>query len=116
MLLELSNGQDLEFATRAVESLVKIDPRVAASRIPSLLLWVSPDHEHAIRLRAMATLRDLGPAAITAVPSLLPLANEDDMAIRAAAIEAVSKIDPRDRGKALKHNSNRHASVRTGSR
>ena len=42
----------------------------------------------------MAALRDLGPAATAAVPTLIKLADEDDLPIAAAAIEAISRIDP----------------------
>ena len=55
-------------ATRAVEALVKIDPRSAAARLPSLLDWMTPGHDRGVRLTAMAALRDLGPAATAAIP------------------------------------------------
>ncbi len=42
----------------------------------------------------MAALRDLGPAAATAVSALLKTVDEEDLAISAAAIEALTKIDP----------------------
>ena len=37
---------------------------------------------------------DLGTAAASAIPALLTLADEQDLAISAGAIEAISKIDP----------------------
>jgi HEAT repeat protein len=94
VLLELSNDKDLELATSAVAALVKIDPRIAATRIPSLLEWTTTGHDSSIRLRAIASLRDLGPAAAAAMPGLLKLADEQDLAISEGAIEAISKIDP----------------------
>ena len=66
---------------RAIEALVKVDPQAAASRIPSLTDWMTPGHKTATRLYAMAALRDLGPAARLAIPALLKLADEDDLAI-----------------------------------
>jgi hypothetical protein len=67
-----------------------------------------PGHDFAIRLRAQASLRDLGPAAATAIPQLLKLADEKDLAISAGAIEAISKIDPAT-GQALKRDIARGA-------
>ena len=94
VLLELSNEKDLEIATRAVEALVQIDPRVAATRIPSLLKWMAAGHDSTIRQRAIASLLDLGPRAATAIQALLTLAEDDDAKISVGAIEAISKIDP----------------------
>ena len=93
-LLELSNGKDLEVATQAVEALVKIDRRTAATKIPSLLDWANTGHNPRVRLSAIGCLRDLGPAAASAMPALLNLADEQDISISAGAIEAISKIDP----------------------
>jgi HEAT repeat protein len=93
-LLELSNEEDLEVATSAVAALLKIDPRVAATRIPSLLEWATPGHDSRVRLGAMSTLGDFGPDASIAISALLELADEPDLSISAGAIEAISKIDP----------------------
>jgi hypothetical protein len=93
-LLELSRGKDLEVGTRAVAALVKIDPRAAATRLPSLLEWIQPGHDSAVRLSAIASLRDLASAAAISIPALIELADEPDRAISAGAIEAVSRIDP----------------------
>lgn len=94
VLLEQSRSGDLTIATRAIEALVKIDPKAAEPRIPALLEWTNPGHESRVRLTAMASLRDLGPAAKVAIPALLKLADEDDLEISAGAIEAVGYIDP----------------------
>jgi HEAT repeats len=93
-LLELSKSNDLGIATRATESLVKIDPRTAETRLDSLVGWVSAGNAPAVRVSAIASLRDLGPAAVTAVPALLSAADEDDIVVSAAAIEAIGRIDP----------------------
>jgi HEAT repeat protein len=93
-LLEHSHSGDLTTATRAVEALVKIDPKVAESRIPALLDWTTPGREGRVRLTAISTLRDFGPVAKVAVRALLKLADEDDLAIAAGAIEAIGRIDP----------------------
>jgi HEAT repeats len=93
-LLDASRSGDPKIALRAVAALVKIDPALAASWLPSLLDWMKPGQDRTIRLEAIASLRDLGPAAATAIPSLLHLADEEDLAISAAAIEAISRIDP----------------------
>jgi HEAT repeat protein len=100
-LLNLSAAKDLDIATRAVAALVKIDPQTAAAKVDSLLEWVAPDHESPIRLSAMASLRDLGHYAAEALPTLLKLADEKDLAISAGAIQAISKIEP-STGRALK--------------
>ena len=100
VLIELSNEQDLEIATRAVEALAKIDPRVAATKIPSLLEWTASHHDLAVRLRAIGALCELGNAASAAMPALLKLADDEDRSISARAIEAVSKIEPAT-GKAM---------------
>ena len=42
----------------------------------------------------MAALGDLGSAAASAIPVLLEIADEDELAISTGAIEAVSRIDP----------------------
>jgi HEAT repeat protein len=93
-LLDASKSGDLKIATRAVEALAKIDLRSAATRLPLLLDWMTAGQDSTIRLTAMASLRDLGPAAATAIPALLRVADEEDLAISAAAIEAISSIDP----------------------
>jgi hypothetical protein len=93
-LLKLADANDTDIATRAVAAMVKIDPRVAATKIESLLEWMSPGHDSTIRMSAIASLRDLGQAAATAVPLLLKVADEKDLTISAGAIEAISKIDP----------------------
>jgi HEAT repeat protein len=100
-LLEESKSGDLKIASRAVDALVKVDPRTAATRLSSLLDWMRPGQDVAIRLSAMASLRDLGPAAASAMPALVKAADEEDLTISAAAIEAISKIDP-PTGAALK--------------
>lgn len=101
-LLEQSRSDDLSIATRAVEALVKIDPKAAGPRIPAILDWTTSGRDPSVRLAAIGSLRDLGPAAKGAVPALLKLADEQDLAISAAAIEALSRIDP-EAGAALKH-------------
>ena len=100
-LLEASNSSDLNIATLAALSLVRVDRSAALARLPSLLNWVTPGHDSAIRWRAISSLRALGPAAATAIPALLKLADEDDMAISTGAIEAISSIDP-EKGRSLK--------------
>jgi HEAT repeat protein len=97
VLIELSNEQDLEIATRAVEALAKIDPRVAATKIPSLMEWMAPGHDLAVRLRAIGALCELGKAATAAMPALLELAGDEDRSISVRAVEAVSKIESRHR-------------------
>lgn len=108
-LLEQSRSGDLMTAMRAIEALVKIDPKSAEPRIPALLDWTTPGHKSRVRLTAMAALRDLGPAAKAAVPALLKLADEDDLAIAAGAIEAIGRIDP-PLADTLKHAIERGAS------
>jgi HEAT repeat protein len=93
-LLEISNGTDLDVAMQAIVALVKIDPRTAATKIPALLEWARVGHDRRVRLSAIVALRDFGPAAASAVPALLELADEQDISISAGAIEAISKIDP----------------------
>jgi HEAT repeat protein len=100
-LLEASKSGDLETAGRAVEALVKVDPRSATTKLSSLLDWMRPGQDSYVRLSAMASLRDLGPAATTAIPALVKIADEEDLTISTAAIEAISKIDP-PTGTALK--------------
>ena len=91
-LLELSASRDLKTATRAVEALVKIDPQRTATKIDSLLEWISPGHESAIRLGAMASLRDLRHLAADAIPALLKLADEEDLAISAARLKRSRRL------------------------
>jgi HEAT repeat protein len=93
-MLEISNGTDLDVAMQAIVALVKIDPRTAATKIPALLEWARVGHDRRVRLSAIVALRDFGPAAASAVPALLELADEQDISISAGAIEAISKIDP----------------------
>lgn len=100
-LLDATRSDDQEIAVRAIEALVKVDRQAAASRIPSLMDWMTPGHKTAIRLNAMAALRDLGPAAKVAISALLKLADEDDLPISTGALEAISRIDPAT-GTALK--------------
>ena len=100
-VLEESRTADLKIAGSAVEALVKVDPQLAATRLSSLLDWMRSGQVTSVRLSAMASLRDLGPAAATALPALLKVAGEEDLTISAAAIEAISKIDPAT-GAALK--------------
>ena len=94
MLLELSNASDRGVALPAVESLVKIDPRAALTRLSALVEWMGTGHDSRVRLRAMAALRDLGPGAASAMSALLQVVDEEDLAISTGAIEAVSRIDP----------------------
>jgi len=93
-LLEAASSSDRLVAVRAIASLTRIDPGSAATKMPALLDWMNPGREPAVRLGALAALRDLGPAAATAVPALLKTVDEEDLTISAAAIEALSKIDP----------------------
>ena len=76
-MLEASGTADLEIAGRAVEALVKVDPQLAATRLSSLLDWMRSGQVTSVRLSAMASLRDLGPAAATALPALLKVADEE---------------------------------------
>ncbi len=94
VLLELSNEKDLDTAMRAVEVLAKIDPKSAATKLPALVEWMRPGHDSKVRLRAIAALRDMGSAATSALPALLGIADEEDLAISAGAIEAICRIDP----------------------
>jgi hypothetical protein len=100
-MLEESRTAYLKIAGSAVEALVKVDPQLAATRLSSLLDWMRSGQVTSVRLSAMASLRDLGLAAATALPALLKVAGEEDLTISAAAIEAISKIDPAT-GAALK--------------
>jgi HEAT repeat protein len=100
-MLEGSRTADLKIAGRAVEALVKVDPQLAATRLSLLLDWMRPEQATSVRLRAKASFRDLGAAAATALPALLKVAGKEDLTISAAAIEAISKIDPAT-GAALK--------------
>ena len=100
-LIEVSSEKNLDVAAHAVASLVKIDSRSAATRLPSLIEWMRPGHGTRVRLRAMAAVRDLGSAAASAIPVLLEIADEDELAISTGAIEAVSPID-RVTGRTLK--------------
>jgi HEAT repeat protein len=100
-LLDASKSSELEIALPAVEALVKIDPPSAVTRLHSLLAWMTTGHNSTTRLTAIASLRDLGPTAAIAIPALLHAADEEDLAISAAAIEAISSIDPAT-GSALK--------------
>ena len=101
VMLEASRSGDLSVAGRAVEALVKVDPQSALTRLSTLLDWMRPGQIPAVRLSAMAALRDLGPAAATAIPALIKASDEEDLTISAAAMEALSKIDPAT-GAALK--------------
>ncbi len=101
VLLDASRFVDLGLATRAAEALVKIDSQAAPTLLPSLLDWMTPGHVSAVRLGAMASLRDLGPAAAVAIPALVKVTDEEDLTISTAAIEAISRIDP-PTGAALK--------------
>jgi HEAT repeat protein len=94
VLLKLSQDADDKTATRAVGALVKIDPKSAATRVTSLIDGMARGRESTVRLSAMASLRDLGPAAMAAIPALLKAADEDDLPIAAGALEAISRIDP----------------------
>ena len=100
-LLEVSETGDNKVAPTAVEALVKVDPQAAATKLSSLLEWMRPGQVSSVRLSAMVSLRELGPAAATAMPALLQVAEEQDLTISAAAIDAISKID-RSTGAALK--------------
>jgi HEAT repeat protein len=73
---------------------VKIDSKSAQTEIPALVNWTVSREESAIRLGAMAALRDIGPPAAAAVPALLEAADEEDLSISAAAIEALARIEP----------------------
>ncbi len=86
---------------RAAEALAKIDPPSAVTLIPSLLDWIRPAEDVAVRMTAMATLGEIGPEAKVAVPALLEAADEEEIRISSAAIAALSKIDP-PRAAALK--------------
>ena len=94
VLVELASDKNLDVASRAVASLVKVDSRAAAGKLPSLIEWMRAGHGAHVRLRAIAALRDLGSAASSAIPVLLELADEDDLTIASGAIEAISRIDP----------------------
>jgi HEAT repeat protein len=100
-LLDASKSGDLNIATSAVAALAKIDPTSAATRLSALLDWMKTRRDSTVRLTAMASLRDIGPAAASAIPELLHVADEDDLRMSSAAIEAISKIDPAT-GSALK--------------
>jgi len=93
-LSEAANSSDQLAAVRAVESLTKIDPKTAAAKLPALVGLMKPGHAAAVRWVALAALRDLGPAAVTAVPELLKVVDEEDLTVSTAAIEALTKIDP----------------------
>ena len=90
---QAAGSGDHQVAVSAVAALVKVDREAAATAISSLLDATTAGRERAIRLTAMATLRDLGPAAKAATPALLELSREDDPGISAGAIEAIAAID-----------------------
>jgi HEAT repeat protein len=93
-LLEVAGSRDRKCALAAVQALVKIDSKSAQTEIPALVNWMVSREESAIRLGAMAALRDIGPPAAAAVPALLEAADEEDLSISAAAIEALARIEP----------------------
>ena len=100
-LLEVAGSRDRKCALAAVQALVKIDSKSAQTEIPALVNWTVSREERAIRLGAMAALRAIGPPAAAAVPALLEAADEEDLSISAAAIEALARIEPAT-GAALK--------------
>ena len=93
-LLEAASSDDRAVALRAAEALATIDPASAASRIPLLLEWIGAGEDVTVRVTAMATLGEIGPAAAAAVPALLEAADEEEINVSLAAIAALSKIDP----------------------
>lgn len=86
-------SDDRTVQLRAVEALARIDPPSAAAFLPVLFAWCRPGEDVAIRLSAMTTLGKIGPAANSAVPVLLRFADEDDIRVSTAAIEALTRID-----------------------
>jgi HEAT repeat protein len=94
ILLEIAKSGDRKCALTAVQALVKIDSKSAQTEISALVDWTFSREERAIRLGAMAALRDIGPPAAAAVSALLEAADEEDLSISAAAIEALARIDP----------------------
>ena len=68
-LRQAAGSGDHQVAVSAVAALVKVDREAAATAISSLLDATTAGRERAIRLTAMATLRDLGPAAKAATPA-----------------------------------------------
>jgi len=93
-LLKAGASSDRSIATRAAEALAKIDPASAETLMPSLLEWIRPGEDIPVRLTAMATLGELGLVAKAAVPALLKAADEEELRVSAAAIAALSRIDP----------------------
>jgi HEAT repeat protein len=94
VLLEVAKSRDRKCALAAVQALVKIDSESAQTVIPALVGWTMSRDERAIRLGAMAALRDIGPPAAAAVGALLEAADEEDLSISAVAIEALARIEP----------------------
>jgi hypothetical protein len=72
-LLKAANSSDRLIAVQSIGSLTKIAPKWAATRMADLFDAMQPNQEPAVRLGALAALRDLGPAAATAVPALLKI-------------------------------------------
>jgi HEAT repeat protein len=93
-LREVAKSHDRKCALAAVQALVKIDSKSAHTEIPVLVDWTMSRDKRAIRLGAMAALRDIGPPAAAAVPALLAAADEEDLSISAAAIEALARTEP----------------------
>ena len=100
-LRDLLPAPDEAVRAQAAEALAEIDPPSALPAIPRLMESARPGREVGIRLTALAALGKIGPAAAGAVPTLVELVDEQDIAISAGAIEALGRVDP-PRAAALK--------------
>jgi len=100
-LVEAAGAADRDLAMTAIAALARIDPAAAVPFIPMLVDRIGVGEPVPVRIAAIASLRDLGPAAGPALPALLRLSDEDDIWIASAAIQAISSIDP-DTGARLK--------------
>lgn len=75
-------------------SRIEIDPQALAATMKQAVVVTLKDGSTDQRLQIIHTLRDMGADAKEFVPNLLAILNDADPQIRAAAEEALKKIDP----------------------
>jgi HEAT repeat protein len=96
-LKKLLTSPELALSGHAAQAIWRIDPTQAAEVVPALAK-VLKSKEPAVRMGALSTLSQMGPAARGAIDEIRPLLEDPEAQIRLSAAMTLWNLDPKQKG------------------
>jgi HEAT repeat protein len=95
-LVGLIEKKDIELNEPAINTLKQIDPEGAKSAVPVLIELLEHDHDLKVRRQAATALRQIGSAAVDAIPTFVRHAtNDPDYVVSFTLLQALGDLHQR---------------------